>query len=314
MANFPKEKATVKKIIYPLNAKKVFIGLELDKADQQLLDHFNYLNKFLKAEQVNLVHVMPEVKSIFPFQGLFADGAKATEQNMNQALIKKMKAGADSALAENLLSKVQYIIQSGSPLEALTQAANEGRADLVVIGKQAGNDYHMIKATNIVRLTEANVMVVPEKSRKQLRTIIVPVDFSEYSAKALKNAVGFKHAGFDPIRVIAVHVYQKLTPYIRGLGMISEEAEQNLIEQQFESMHQFIADTFPDFEEDIELQTVINEEAAIAPALLKKAREFGADLIIMGAKGHSKLSSLLLGSTSEQLLRENEDTPVLIVN
>lgn len=314
MASFPKEKTRTKEATYPVNAKKVFIGLELNKSDRGLTEYFRYINTFLKAEKVTCIHVVPEIKSIFPFQGLYAEGAKATEQKMTEALVNKMKSGVDRSLAEDLAGRIRYIIQSGSPLEALTQIAHEAGADLVVIGKQAGTDYHMIKATNIVRLAEANVLVVPEKARKQLRTIVVPLDFSEYSARALKNAVGFKHAATEPIRVIGVHVYQKLTPYIRGLGMISEEAEQNLIEQRFKSIHQFIVDTLPDFEDEIELQPVINEEAGIAPALLEKARQLGADLIIMGAKGHSKLTSLLLGSTSEQLLRENEDTPVLIVH
>jgi nucleotide-binding universal stress UspA family protein len=314
MANLPKEKIKVKDVIYPLNAQQVFIGLELDESDQRLMEYFNYIDKFVKAEKITCVHVVPEVTSVFPFQGLFAEGAKTTERKMNEALVEKMKSGVAESSAKDLQGKVRYLVQSGSPLEALTQVANGARADLVVIGKQAGKDYHMIKAANIVRLTEANVMVVPEKSRKQLRTVIVPVDFSEHSARALKNALGFKHAAVDPIRIVAVHAYQKLTPYIRGLGMISEAAEQNLIEQQFKNMHEFIADTIPDFKEDIELQTIVNEQPAVAPAILKKARQLGADLIIMGAKGHSKLTSLLLGSTSEQLLRENEDTPVLIVH
>lgn len=314
MASFPKEKTRTKEATYEVNAKMVFIGLELDKSDLGLTEYFRYINKFLKAEKVTCVHVVPEIKSIFPFQGLYAEGAKATEQKMTEALVNKMKSGLDRSLAEDLGGRIRYIIQSGSPLEALTQVAHEAGADLVVIGKQAVKDYHMIKAANIVRLTKANVMVVPEKSRKQLRTVIVPVDFSEHSARALKNAMGFKHAAVDPIRIVAVHVYQKFAPYIRGLGMISEAAEQNLIEQQFKHMHEFIADTVPDFNEDIELQTIVNEQSAVAPAILEKARELGADLIIMGAKGHSKLTSLLLGSTSEQLLRENEDTPVLIVH
>ena len=50
-----------------------------------------------------------------------------------------------------------------------------------------------------------------------------------------------------------------------------------------------------------------------AQALLKKAHATETGLIVMDAKGHSRLSLLLLGSTTESLLRKNEDVPVLVV-
>ena len=78
MANLPKEKIKVKDVIYPLNAQQVFIGLELDESDQRLMEYFNYIDKFVKAEKITCVHVVPEVTSVFPFQGLFAEGAKTT--------------------------------------------------------------------------------------------------------------------------------------------------------------------------------------------------------------------------------------------
>jgi nucleotide-binding universal stress UspA family protein len=46
--------------------------------------------------------------------------------------------------------------------------------------------------------------------------------------------------------------------------------------------------------------------------LLRLAREEGAQLIVVGARGHSALERMLFGSTSRQLVRE-APCPVLVV-
>ena len=43
------------------------------------------------------------------------------------------------------------------------------------------------------------------------------------------------------------------------------------------------------------------------------AREHQCDLIVIGAKGHSRMERLVLGSVTENLLSDNEDFPILVV-
>ena len=52
-------------------------------------------------------------------------------------------------------------------------------------------------------------------------------------------------------------------------------------------------------------------EAPVGETLLGKAREFSADLLVMGAYGHSKISEIILGGATRTVLR-CADVPVLL--
>lgn len=313
MTNVVEERKNAKKVVYPLNAKRVLIGLELEDADYSLLAYFNYINQFLKAKQIRCVHAVPIVNPVFPYQGIYADEVAKQEEEMHQELMEKMTSELNSVFSASDLDKLNFSVETGSPLETLLRVADETKADLTLIGQRAGADFHVIKSMNVVRMSGCNVLVAPEKARAKLKTILVPVDFSEHSIRALKTAVGFKHASVEPVRVIAIHVTYKLDPYTRGLGMISEKQERQLKERWMHNFQDFIEKHLPNLREDIETFFVEHDRPDVAPKLLAHAREYEADLIIMGAKGHSKLSLVLLGSTTEQLLRKNEELPVLVV-
>jgi nucleotide-binding universal stress UspA family protein len=50
--------------------------------------------------------------------------------------------------------------------------------------------------------------------------------------------------------------------------------------------------------------TLPDGRGAVAPLLLEKASELGADLLVMGAYGHSRLRELVLGGVTRQVLAE----------
>jgi nucleotide-binding universal stress UspA family protein len=43
-------------------------------------------------------------------------------------------------------------------------------------------------------------------------------------------------------------------------------------------------------------------DQSVGPALLSRAAEFGADLLVMGAYGHSRLRELILGGVTREVL------------
>ena len=49
---------------------------------------------------------------------------------------------------------------------------------------------------------------------------------------------------------------------------------------------------------------VLSEGASVGEVLRAKAREIGADLIVMGAYGHSRARELILGGVTRDILLE----------
>ncbi|MCF8244980.1 MAG: universal stress protein [Saprospiraceae bacterium] len=311
----PKVKHAAKEIVYPLNVKRVMIGLELNGTDESVLAYFKYIDQFLKAEKISFVYVKPTVSPIFPLLDIYyypSESAGLNEKQHEQ-LMEKIEAELKNVFPKEDMAKVSFSVESGPPPEVLAKITDSAHADLVIIGKRAMAEYHVINAMNIVRMVDANVLVAPEKSRPALQTILVPVDFSDYSARALKTAVGFKHAAMQPVKVVGIHIYQDNSLHLYGLGGIPMTYEQDIAGRYKDSFNEFLAEKLPALKDDVDIVLEEHSRPQVAQALLKKAHEIGTDLIIMGNKGHSRLSQLLLGSTTEALLRKNEDIPVLVV-
>lgn len=153
------------------------------------------------------------------------------------------------------------------------------------------------------------------KGRKQagkvkidLNRILVPIDFSEHSKRALKYAIPFAQqfiASIDLIYVVEPTIY----PADFSFGQAG----------------------FPNVEEELraagsnELDTLIKKEiAGRVPAkkvirtgkpfyeIIQYAREAKMDLIIIATHGHTGMEQILFGSTAEKVVRK-APCPVLVV-
>ncbi|MDH3211423.1 MAG: universal stress protein [Myxococcales bacterium] len=141
-----------------------------------------------------------------------------------------------------------------------------------------------------------------------LRTLLVPVDFSEDSTAALEMAVDLAKALGARIRLLHVFhsppeiyaPYGGIQPAIPGMAEIPEAAMRCL---------------------DLELEKVREagseaegevREGLPSDAIVAAAREWDADLIVMGTRGHTGLEHVLLGSVAERTLHK-APCPVLTV-
>ena len=134
--------------------------------------------------------------------------------------------------------------------------------------------------------------------------ILVPLDGSEHSLDALEKAIQIAKK-FDS-KVTLVHLYSitvfKLTPsqiedYVLELRKAGEEI---LAEGQKKA-----------YAEGVPVETQL-KEGHVVEGIVKLAKDNNFDLIVMGAKGISKLKELFLGSISHGVTL-HAPCPVLIV-
>jgi nucleotide-binding universal stress UspA family protein len=62
-----------------------------------------------------------------------------------------------------------------------------------------------------------------------------------------------------------------------------------------------------------EIRTVIPDGTAIPGLLSSAAQDCGADLVVLGAYGHSRMRELLFGSCTQAVIG-NADRPVLLMH
>jgi nucleotide-binding universal stress UspA family protein len=144
--------------------------------------------------------------------------------------------------------------------------------------------------------------------RVQIERVLCPVDFSEFSARALARACDAA-AWFDA-RVTVVHVCPNVipggpeAPYFP----VSAETMRAVREQSREELAQFVE---PFLRRGVPLATEVWEGEAWR-AILDAAAALPADLVVMGTHGRTGFEHLLLGSVTEKVLRR-AGCPVLVV-
>ncbi len=145
----------------------------------------------------------------------------------------------------------------------------------------------------------------------QLKRILVPTDFSEFSLRALEHAAALAGAFGSDIHVLHVLTSPALglsdaggTAYSRSFA----EYEQDLREEAENKLNALPID-IPDSDGRITKTT------RVGPAfveIIQYAKSKNIDLIVLGTHGRTGLKHVLLGSVAERVVRK-ASCPVLTV-
>ncbi|MCO6477451.1 MAG: universal stress protein [Phaeodactylibacter sp.] len=306
------EKTTAKdKALQPFTIGKAVVGLGLDRADEPLLQYLNFLSGPIPMEGLSFIHVIPNTRKRLPL--VIAPGVEVKREDEEEA-IRALKERVQQALPAEAAGNMEYFIDDGSPLEKLLALVKEKEAGLLVLGRKADAYNHGVLSKNIIRQTKADVLVIPEKAKTELKTILVPIDFSDNSVRALKTALSIKKQIGEGVKIYAINIYQRPNLMAYKLNMTPERFEQNIQENHEKGFEKFMNEELPGYLDEIEPILIWRDMPDVAHQIMNKAREIDANLVVIGCKGHSKLELMLLGSTTETLLNIDTSIPALVVS
>ena len=140
--------------------------------------------------------------------------------------------------------------------------------------------------------------------------ILVPVDGSETSMAGLTEAIKLARSGAGRIRLVHV-VNEFVLDYAYGAGLYGT----NLIESLREGGQKILRETEAHVgEQGVPVDSVLLEAIGgpAADLIVAQAREWHAELIVMGTHGRRGLRRLALGSDAENVVRE-APVPVMLV-
>lgn len=166
----------------------------------------------------------------------------------------------------------------------------------------------------VVQLTPRDDLLLDEGLRKaahapfRLKKILVPIDFSECSQKALRYALPF--AGEFGAQILLVHVVEPVfvpenlmmaAPELPELGATVVSEAQN-------KLSRVSKQTIP---AEIKVDMVVRVGRPYQE-IIEAARAEDADLIVIATHGYTGLKHVFLGSTAERVVRHSP-CPVLAV-
>jgi nucleotide-binding universal stress UspA family protein len=139
------------------------------------------------------------------------------------------------------------------------------------------------------------------------RRILVPVDGSPTSNKALVTALNIARDADGRVRI--VHVVDELA-YLTGFEVSSEVFE--LIRQGAEGVLAKAAEFAKSAGTNADTKLIDHPGERLGSAVAKEAAEWGADLIVVGTHGRHGVQRAILGSGAEQIIRL-APVPVLVI-
>jgi nucleotide-binding universal stress UspA family protein len=142
----------------------------------------------------------------------------------------------------------------------------------------------------------------------EITRILCPIDFSDFSRRALQYAVAFARWYASTVTLLHVSPVVPLAAYAPGSGVVptanlSDEDRDRLIA----SMRQLAVDGGSGLAFDYKLA-----EGHPAAQILNAAEVLASDFIVMGTHGRSGFERMVLGSVTEKVVRK-ATCPVLTV-
>ncbi|MCB0586503.1 MAG: universal stress protein [Phaeodactylibacter sp.] len=298
--------------IQPFQVRQAMVALELGPTDNNILEYLDFFTREIPTGAMYFLHVLPKFDLLNTMMEREAQ-ALVSNYEINDEVISRMERKIRSRLTDDHTIHIEFDVKEGNPLEELLEDTNDVKADLVVIGQKSGASQHGILAKNLARKAQCNALVIPDKAKARIKKILVPVDFSEYSIKALRTAVALNQELFEPAEILCLNVYEIPNLSVYKIQKTKEQFQQMLEKDHMDAFQAFLNTHIPEYKENIKVELVCREGSGIAQHIMDYAGNNKADLIVMGAKGHSQVELLLMGSVTEKLLAIDETIPTLIV-
>ncbi|HET9986281.1 MAG TPA: universal stress protein [Longimicrobiales bacterium] len=227
-------------------------------------------------------------------------------------------AAADAALAAQIERAAPAGTRIASrkvvifvPHRAIVEHAAHVRADLIVVGRHratgGGGAAAFLGSTadKVVRSAPVSCLVVYEPLHLPVRTVIAPVDFSEPSRAALRQAVAWTaalHAADEPACLSVLHVANR-----------PPEGDERLAETLRAELGRDIRRAGEEAASaDITCTIELRWAREAADEIVRYTEEIEGDLLIMGTHGYGALRRALIGSVASAVTRR-APCPILLV-
>ncbi len=282
---------------------RIIVGIDFSAGSAAALKHAARMSESESAS-LELFHVVPG-RVVSDLADALGRSAGSLEKELTDDVRRQLE---DLLPADLSRDRVSVDVAIGSPLNETLQAVERRRPDLLVLGV-TGDDSGRSRgagtfATKSIRKAKSDVLLVDQNHTGPFRTIVVGVDFSDTSKRALARAV--ECARRDESRVHVLHVYfgpwNKLH-YRSPTPEATPEFRRQYCGRLQGLLNAFIEPFASDLPSD-RIQGVLHEHQSYGGGIIEYAAEHDADLLVLGALGTTNLRYMLLGSTAERVLRE----------
>ncbi|RXG13324.1 nucleotide-binding universal stress UspA family protein [Leeuwenhoekiella aestuarii] len=280
--------------------KNILVALDLSSLDTHLIEYTSFLAEKFKADNVYFVHNIKK----YEISDLFEE--ELNQLNLDQLIGDEL----NEKVAQHFTANVDWevFISEDSNTESLIHyIANKYQINLAIVGNKAAKDGTGVVTSKLLTLLKCSILTVPKTTQLSLETVWVGTDFSSHSRKSFFFAEELR--GKQPITINALHIAQvpiQFSPYVAR-----EDAQEKIEKHMRQKSAKFfkkLAITDPDNHEFL-----FAKDKSISQKFLVEIEKRKPSLVILSDKGGSNISTLLIGSLTEELFNETLSSPLLVV-
>ena len=259
--------------------------------------------------KLDLVHALDIPAALWPgtggaeLAGMHADSLASARIKATSVLCPALQVAHPEIVVDEITG-----VYPGQVAHVLLQQADSLDADLIMLGTHAKRSPFDIGSTarNVLSRTKVPVWVQPGPTTP-IKNILVPVDFSEHSHRAVEHAHAL--ASWFGAAVTLLHSYEAPSfAYANAASPMPYPP--SAIDRERKATRERLERWAGEFSWGDVAHSTAFHEGNPAQVTLDAADQ--ADLIVMGTHGRTGLSRFLIGSVAQAVLKRST-IPVLVV-
>lgn len=277
------------------------VSLDLSKMDEVLVGYSSFLSTVKEPKTITFMHVIESGPAAMSIVEQFPE--IETKEEFEEIIRRELNEKIEEHFGENSI-EIRLVIKEGTPTDQIVQVVNSLEPDLLIMGKKVGYVGEGVIPKRILKYVPTSVLFVPENCRYNLKSILVPVDFSEQSARALQTAENLVNGDHT---ITAQHIYEyraQFFPY-----MLSTE-ERERIDNEIRKKQASFIDKHS-ISTDVNFVLTRRQQGRLADCVYEESISRQADMIIIGSKT-KKLPNLIRHDFTDKMVGYNFGIPLLI--
>ena len=294
-----------------LNVQNIVVPIDFSKMSVQAIQTAKQLARRFGAS-IHLAHVRHlnyAADLVAPAPPMVPFSFMTYEQDAERTALKELKEVASEC---GVSSATCDVLSGAPPFDEICRLAQTIPADLVVMPTHGRTGLKHVflgsTAERIVQHSSCPVLVMRgsalqahDRSRFRIKTILVPVDFSNCSRQGLEYAIGF--ASEFGAKIILLHAtYLGYVYSCEGTAIYDihalQEAARKTAERKMRELIQSL--NFG----AVKVETMLTEGSPVID-ICAFAKDHDVDLIITSTHGFTGFTHVLIGSIAEQVLRHS---------
>ncbi len=283
--------------------KRVLVGLDMTEMDEYIIKYTSFLSDLLELDKIYFFHVSPSLSIPERLTEKYPDLLAPADESLVDLVEDKIDQFYTGS------AEVSIEIREGNARDKILRWSDIKEIDLIIVGKKNELKGSGLLPNHLAKVGHCSILMVPEGVKSTFKKIMVPVDFSNSSKAALKEALVI--AEKSEAQLLIQNTYVVPQGYHKSGKSYQEFAEimkRNAEQDAKEYLHSMGLDT-----NQCAVELSLDDDDEPSDKIYAVAENENVDLIIIASKGRTGLANIFLGSVADKILQVKGKVPVLVV-